>query len=157
MNNLNLTGRLTISGVCVDTTTNGITFSDSGKLDSCRRGVFIRKWRVNLRNGVIDSSCRQRIEIVNNYVFDARDFIWARDTMVRGCRSNHPDSLGLRPLNPRDSCGTIVYTWRDSTLNRPADSCRRILRLWQARSLCNGAIARDTQIINVSDFAPAKT
>ncbi|HQX43602.1 MAG TPA: T9SS type A sorting domain-containing protein [Saprospiraceae bacterium] len=156
MNNLNLTGRVTISGVCVDTTTNGITFSDSGKLDSCRRGVFIRKWRVNLRNGVIDSSCRQRIEIVNNYVFDARDFIWARDTMVRGCRSNHPDSLGLRPLNPRDSCGTIVYTWRDSTLNRPADSCRRILRLWQARSLCNGAIARDTQVINVSDFGPPR-
>lgn len=150
---LNVTGKFNVKEVCTGSSGVIITHSDSGKLDSCKRGIIYRKFFVKYTSGLIDSSCRQQITVVNNYSFNANDIIWARDTMIRACTSNHPDSLRSSPTNPKDSCGTIAYTFRDSLLSRPPDSCRRILRLWLARSLCNNGSARDTQIINVSDFA----
>ena len=150
--NLDLTGRLGLSGVCIDTTTNGITYVDSGTLDSCYQGIIVRKWRVEFVNGSIDTSCRQQIRVINNYVFSSRSIIWARDTTVSGCKSFHPDSIMSRPSIPSDSCHTVQFSWRDSMPVRHPDSCQRVLRLWFARSTCTGMSARDTQVIDLANF-----
>jgi len=150
--NLTLTGKPGLSGACIDTVTNGITYVDSGMLNSCKSGIIIRKWRIEFKNGTIDSSCRQRLTIVNNYTFNPAGIIWARDTTLPLCTNNHPDSIRSRPSIPTDSCQSVLFAWRDSIVNNHPDSCRRLLRMWTATS-CLNMIARDTQLIIITNFA----
>ncbi|MBK9270207.1 MAG: hypothetical protein IPM48_01300 [Saprospiraceae bacterium] len=152
---LAIAGEPSLSGACIDTVTNGITYSDSGTLGACKSGIILRKWRIEFQNGSVDSSCRQRLTIVNNYVFNPAGIIWARDTSLRACHPNHPDSIQSRPFIPLDSCQTVQFSWRDSMLTTPPDSCQRMLRMWTATS-CLGMIARDTQILTLTNFGPIR-
>lgn len=149
---LSLTGRIVPSGVgCNDTIRTA--FRDSIRIDSCREGTVTRKFFIYYVDGRIDSTCRQTITIVNNYVFNAAHIIWPRDTNISNCRSNHPDSIRSRPSNPRDSCLSVYYTFTNSNVRVRNDSCRYIERYWLAYNTCTPRrTARDTQIIVLDNF-----
>ncbi|MBK7225913.1 MAG: HYR domain-containing protein [Saprospiraceae bacterium] len=150
--NLNLTGRIVPGGTgCNDTIRTA--FRDSIVIDSCRQGTVTRKFFVYYFDGRIDSSCRQTITIVNNYVFSTTSIIWPNDTMVNNCRSNHPDSIRSRPIVPTDSCGSVYFTFTNSPIMVRSDSCRFIRRFWTAYTTCTPRrTARDTQIIVLNNF-----
>jgi len=147
---LNKTGRFKPIAICVDTLS--LTYRDSGMIDSCKIGTIYRKFFLTYRSGTVDSSCTQRITVVNNFSFVPSSIRWRNDTTLLACRSNLPDSIG-RPSAPGDSCSTVRFTYRDGSIMTRADSCRFFDRFWTAYTPCNGGqYLRDTQRITLINY-----
>ncbi|HRI01009.1 MAG TPA: T9SS type A sorting domain-containing protein [Saprospiraceae bacterium] len=147
---LSRTGRFLPAVICADTLRTA--YRDSGMIDSCRTGIIFRKFFIFYRNGTADSSCTQRITIVNNYVFSPLHIRWRNDTTLLACRSNHPDSIGY-PSIPQDSCRSVYFSYRDGAIQVRNDSCRFFDRFWTATSTCPPRMTvRDTQRIVLTNF-----
>ncbi|MCC6816255.1 MAG: hypothetical protein IT267_07590 [Saprospiraceae bacterium] len=148
-----LTGFPIVNNLCTNFTTQ-ISYTDSNSVDSCNVGVIFRKFYITLANGVIDSSCRQNITLINRVA--TLDIEWPRDTTIEACTPSHPDSIESVPVVLNYFCSHIFFNYRDSVPNLPNDSCPRIIRMWNSNPSCGFGIYRDTQTILLIDLNPPK-
>ncbi len=144
---LSITGKSYAISTCLDTVLP--SFYDNINLDSCGQGLITRTFIITYPNGSIDSSCKQRIGIINNYVFSPGDIVWPGDTSLLKCTSYAPDTIMSMPLLTKEDCGSVYFSHQDLPIQFTIDSCAYFDRVWTAYSACSKQTVRDTQVISI--------
>ena len=150
---VNVTGEAYAISSCLDTVHP--TFYNNFNLDSCSEGIITRTFYLSHPNGTIDSSCRQRIELINNYIFSPGDIIWPGDTAISNCINNDPDSISSKPFMSVADCGSVYFTHIDLPIELDMDSCEYFDRIWTAYTACTQQSVKDTQRITLLDLLNA--
>ncbi|MGB3228085.1 MAG: T9SS type A sorting domain-containing protein [Saprospiraceae bacterium] len=140
-----VTGNYSAITACLDFIQG--TYIDSLGVDSCKNGIIKRTFYLQYPDGSIDSTCKQRITIFNSYIFNPLHIIWTRDTSIPECIGYQPDDLRSIPSNPRDTCGSVYFTFIDRPVRFTLDSCEIVDRIWSAYSACSHQTVKDTQVI----------
>ena len=131
-------------------------------LNDCGIGYVIKRWRVEDNGGRFDL-CDQRINLIDNDLFDEDDIIWPLDYTLSGCDEldAHPNNLpgpyGWPDYRNRD-CAKPASGYEDELLYNQAGYCLQIKRTWEVIDWCQYDVQRGTgpkwihvQTININN------
>jgi hypothetical protein len=109
-------------------------------LNDCGVGYVIKRWRVEDNGGRFDI-CDQRINMVDNNLFDENDIIWPLDYTLNGCDEldAHPNNLPLPNGWPRYrnvDCAKPAAGYEDELIYNQAGYCLQIKRTWEIIDWC---------------------